>query len=261
MFRRNRNGYQSLQPEVIVLRREDIDLKLFYRLIMIPNACYYVHSGGILSCVLAAHYLRNHPDEEIDRINNYIGKRFSIHMRHNGKPSNVITGMSNAAGPKYLLELESPGLVIVRDIYKNKYLGGIHTYYTLKEPDFEYFMKIGRINEGEYSDASWYKGILEETELRDDLYRRHSEFVGKIRRGGYCINELTEIFKGSDVYKRGRKVARSLSAFISREDVPEILRAVYTDDSLPTGIFITWLGGVHVRLWSLILLRYMMGEE
>ena len=260
MFRRNRDGYQSLQPEVIVLRREDIDLKLFYRLIMIPNACYHVHSGCFLSCMLAAHYLKNHPDEEIDRVHNYIGKRFSIHMRHNGKPSNIITGMDDAADSKDLLELESPGLVIIRDAYKNKYLGGIHTYYTLKEPDLEYFMKIGPIYGEEYSDVSWYKGICEE--LHKDLNRRHSEFVDRIRRGGYRLDDLTEIFKGSEALRRGHKITRSLSAFISREDVPEILRAAYTDSILPMDVFfIGESGKLCVHVWLLILLRYMVGEE
>ena len=261
MFRRKRDGYQSLQPEAIVLRKEDIDLKLFHKLVMIAKPGYHVHSGGILSCVLAAHYLKNHPDEEIDRISTRKGIRFSIHMRHNGKPSNVITGMSMDASPEDLLELESPGLVIVWDRYKNKYLGGIHTYYTLKEPDRKYFMKIGRIDGEEYSDVSWYMSIFKETELRDDLNRRYSEFVDRIHRGGYSLDDLTEIFKGSEALRRDRKATRSLSAFISREDVPEILRAANTDIDFQTDLIYKESGMIYVQLWPLILLRYMMGEE
>jgi len=262
MFRRNRDGYQSLQPEVIVLRKEDIDLKLFYRLIMVANTCRYVHSGSILSCVLAAHYLKNHPDEEIDRVRNNKGWSFSFYMKHNGKSSIMITGMGDTSESKDVPRSESPGLVIVWDKRKNKFLGGIHTYYTLGESDYEYFMKIGPIYGEEYSDASWYKGMGEEPLLMNDLNRRHSEFVDRIRRGGYSLDDLSEIFKGSEALRRGHKITRSLSAFISREDVPEILRTAYTDSNLPMDVFFIGKSGVMcVHLWLLILLRYMVGEE
>jgi len=260
MFRRNKNGYQPLQPEAIILHREDIDLKLFYKLIMISNACLYIYSGNILSCVLAAYYLKNHPDEEIDRVHNDKGRSFSFYMKHNGKSSIMITGMCITSGPKDVPRSESPGLVIVWDEHKNKFLGGIHTYYTLKESDYEYFKKISPICRAEYSDASWYKGIDEK--LCEDLNGRHSDFVYGVRVGGYSLDDLTGIFKKSEVLRRGRKITRSLNAFISREDVPEILRVANTDSILPMDIFfIGESGKLCVHIWLLILLRYMVGEE
>jgi len=262
MFRRNRDGYQSLQPEVIVLRREDIDLKLFYRLIMISNACLYIYSGNILSCVLAAYYLKNHPDEEIDRVHNDKGRSFSFYMKHDGKSSIMIAGMCITSKPKDVPRSESPGLVIVWDEHKNKFLGSVHTYYTLKESDYEYFKKISPICRAEYSDPTWYKGIGEEPSLPKDLNRRHSDFVYRVRVGGYSLDEAIEIFKGSEALRRGHKITRSLSAFISREDVPEILRAAYTDSILPMDVFfIGESGKLCVHVWLLILLRYMVGEE